>query len=158
MDDDELSTGREENTVPVIEEELVTGSRVVKTGSVRVRKEVERIRKLIEMPVIRDVIRVDRVPINRVVSSMPETREDGDTLVVPVVEEEIVVQKRLVLKEEIRIQRKRVKEPASKTVTVGREHATVERVDAEGNIIARPDPSSLTSPSRPLKKTRSLLD
>ena len=54
-----------------------------------------------------DEVAVERVPVNRIVDEMPETRQDGDVLVVPVVEEVLTIQKRLLLKEEVRIQRRR---------------------------------------------------
>jgi len=125
--------------VPVIEEELQAGRRKVKTGAVRVRKTVEHVLRNVEMPVVRDAVRVTRIPVGRPVDTMPSMREEGDTLIVPVVEEELVVEKRLVLKEEIHIQRRRVHERVSQQVDVGREHAVVERTDAEGNVTARAD-------------------
>lgn len=125
--------------VPVIEEELQAGRRKVKTGAVRVRKTVEHVLKNVEMPVVRDAIRVTRVPVNRRIEAMPSMREEGDTLIVPVVEEEVVVEKRLVLKEEIHIQRRRVHERVAQQVDVGREHAVIERTDAEGNVTQRAD-------------------
>jgi stress response protein YsnF len=51
MQDDESL----ERSVPVIEEELVTGARAMKTGSVRIHKEVERLLRTVEMPVVQDV-------------------------------------------------------------------------------------------------------
>jgi len=125
-----------ERAVPVIQEELVTGIRSVRTGSVRVRKSVERIRKVIDMPVMRDVVKVTRVPVNRKIAEMPPIREEGDTVIVPVVEEEIIVKRRLVLKEEIHIVRQRLNEHATRSVTLGREHATIERLDGDGNVVA----------------------
>ena len=47
-----------------------------------------------------------RVPINRVLpddAATPEPRQEGDTLVIPVVEEELLVFKRRVLKEEVNL-------------------------------------------------------
>lgn len=125
--------------VPVIEEELEAESRKVKTGAVRVRKTVEHTLKNIEMPIVRDATRVTRVPVNKPVDSMPRIREDGDTLIVPVVEEELIVEKRLVLKEEIHIERQRVSERAVQQVDVAHEHALVERTDADGNVTKRVD-------------------
>jgi len=60
-----------------------------------------------------DEVAVERVPINQIVDQVPDTRQEGDVLIVPVVEEVLVVQKRLLLKEEVRIQRRRneVREP-----------------------------------------------
>jgi len=116
---------KNEVAVPVIEEELVTGRREVKTGSVRVRKRVQRIRKSIEMPVVRDAVKVERVPVNRVVKEMPAIREEPGMLVIPVVEEEIVVRRRLVLREEIHVIRSKVTERATAGVNVARERAVV---------------------------------
>jgi uncharacterized protein (TIGR02271 family) len=131
----------QERVVPVIEEDLVTGAHAVKTGSVRVRKEVEHLRKNVEMPAMRDVVSVNRVPVNKVVTSVPGVREEGELLIVPVLEEEIVVEKRLVLKEEIHIRRRRIEEHVTKVVELDREHATIERLDAEGDVVGTSSPT-----------------
>lgn len=128
-----------ETVVPVVEEELVTGRQAVKTGSIRVHKRVDRLRKTVEMPAVHDVVRVTRVTLNRPVSSMPAIREEGDVVIIPVVEEELIVQKRLVLKEEIHVQRRQVRGRVTKSVTLGREHAEIERLDSEGRVTGRSD-------------------
>jgi uncharacterized protein (TIGR02271 family) len=129
-----------EVTVPVVEEGLVTGTRAVKTGSVRIRKRVERIRKSIEMPVVKDTAKVERIRVNRVVKTIPQMREENGILIIPVVEEEIVVRRRLVLREEIHVTRKKVEERAAATVSLAKEHAFIERVDAEGRVTTDPQP------------------
>jgi len=131
--EDETTTG--ERTVPVIEEELVTGTRKVKTGSVRVHKTVQRVQKTVDIPTSRDVVDVTRKLVNQVVTTAPQVREEGDTLIIPVLEEEIVVTKRLILKEEIHIRRSHVTSHVSQDVSVGREMAVVERLDAAGNVV-----------------------
>jgi uncharacterized protein (TIGR02271 family) len=118
--------------VPVIEEEVVAGIRPVTTGGVRIEKHVETRSQKIEVPVVREEVEVRRVPVNRIVSELPATREEGDLLIVPVVEEELVVEKRLVLKEEIHIQKKRFKDDVVKEVEVKRERAAVQRLDEHG--------------------------
>jgi len=138
---------KNEVAVPVIEEELVTGRREVKTGSVRVRKRVQRIRKSIEMPVVRDAVKVERVPVNRVVKEIPSIREEQGMLVIPVVEEEIVVRRRLVLREEIHVIRSKVTERATAGVNIAREQAFVERLDSDGNVIARSKPKEAKTAS-----------
>jgi uncharacterized protein (TIGR02271 family) len=143
--------------IPVIEEELTAGAREVRTGAVRVSKQVEQVRKVVTAPAVHDVVEVNRVPVNRVVDSIPQMREEGDILIIPVVEEELVVQKRLVLKEEIRIRRKRISQRVSKEVTLDRERATVERLDAGGKVVARSTPSRAEKP-QPRRAHRSLLE
>jgi uncharacterized protein (TIGR02271 family) len=152
----------EPTVIPVIEEELVAGTREVKTGTVRISKEVEQVRKIVTSPAVRDVVEVNRIPVNRIVNSIPQMREEGDLLVIPVVEEELVIQKRLILKEEIHIRRKRTRERVSKAVTLDSERAVVERLDAGGNVVARSVPQSKTPTQRekaqPRRAHRSLLD
>ena len=54
-----------------------------------------------------DEVAIERVPVNRIVDEAPQTRQEGDVLVIPVLEEVVTVQKRLLLKEEVRVHRKR---------------------------------------------------
>jgi len=60
-----------------------------------------------------DDVTVERVAVNRLLDAPVETRQEGDTTVIPVMEEVLTIQKRLLLKEEVRITRKRteVREP-----------------------------------------------
>jgi uncharacterized protein (TIGR02271 family) len=124
-----------EVVVPVIEEELAIGTRAVTTGSVRVDKHVmKRVRK-ISAPLVHEGVEVRRVPINKVVTEIPRARRRGDTVIVPVVEEELVVTKRMVLKEEIHLVKQRTRERVVKEVEVNRERAEVHRLDAKGRVL-----------------------
>ena len=126
---------REEVVVPVIEEEIDASTRSVKTGSVRVDKHVEKRIRKVEAPLIHENVEIRRVPVNKVVDVAPKSRRMGDTLVIPVVEEELVVTKRLVLKEEIHLITRRSKDRSIQEVELNRESAEVRRLDAEGRII-----------------------
>jgi len=123
--------------VPVVAEEAEIGKRQVETGRVRVRKTVRSAAKVVEEPVFREEVHVERIAINRVLDAPIGPRQEGDTLIVPLLEEVLVVEKRLILKEEVRITRRRVEHRTSQTVTLRTEEATIERVDAEG----RPAPA-----------------
>jgi uncharacterized protein (TIGR02271 family) len=80
-----------------------------------------------------------------VITDLPEAREEGDTLVIPVVEEELVVTKRLVLKEEIHLVKRRTTERSNQQVTLHSEHAEIARVDAQGHRI----PDQVRAPEPP---------
>jgi uncharacterized protein (TIGR02271 family) len=138
----EPRTEADETVVPVIAEELVAGTKAVTTGTVRVHKRVHERTEHVDMPVVRDVVDIKRVTVNRVVDRPPQIRTVGETIIVPVVEEEIVVTKRMVLKEELHLVRRRATSRASGDVTVRRETAQVERLDADG----RPVPARVTRP------------
>lgn len=119
--------------IPVMAERVDVSRRVVDTGVVRLRKVVHEREELVDRTVTRETVRVDRVPMNQVVPGPMEPRQEGDTLVIPVVEEVLVVERRFVLKEEVRVLRQRVTEPAEpERVTLRREEIVVERDDPAG--------------------------
>ena len=89
--------------LPVIEEQLIVGKRSVPTGGVRIDKTATTHDEIVDLPVTREEVRIEHVPINRLVSSPVASRQEGDTLIIPVLEEVPVVGTQLVLKEEVRI-------------------------------------------------------
>ena len=127
----------EELVVPVIEEELAPGVKAVKTGAVRVDKHVEKRIRRVQAPLLHEDVEVRHVAVNRVVTEHPPVRRKGDTVIVPVVEEELVVTRRLVLKEEIHLIKRRTKQRFTKDIEVNRERAEVHRLDADGRIMDR---------------------
>ena len=73
----------------------------------------------IDEPLFSDDVSVERVPVNRIVDSPPETRQEGEITIIPVIEEVITVEKRLLLREEVRIRRSRIEVNKPRTVVVG---------------------------------------
>lgn len=120
--------GSQEMVVPVIAEELVVGKRQAQTGTVRVAKRVHEHEEVVDEPGFADEVTVERVPLDRVVHALPEVRYEGDTMIVPIVEERVVVEKRLVLKEELRITRHRSEIHNPQRVTLRSEEAEVTRL------------------------------
>ncbi len=117
--------------IPVIEEQVRIGRRVVETGKVRIHKRVTERVEEVSAPVLREEVQVERIAIDRYVDGPIESRMEGDTLVVPVLEEVLVLEKRLVLREEIRITKSFVTtDSPPEQVTLRREEVEVERVPA----------------------------
>lgn len=119
-------------TIPVIQEELRVGKRLVDSGrGVRVNKTVTTHEHTVDEPLLRQELSVERRPIGSVVdgSHIPQTRYEGDTLVVPVLEEVLVVKKQLRLKEELRITRRESQHQETQKVTLRSEQVTVEQFD-----------------------------
>lgn len=115
-------------TIPVIAEELQVGKRVVETGRVRVRKVVHQREAVVDEPLFRDDVQVERVAINQQINMLPDVRREGDTVIIPVVEEILVVEKRLVLKEELHVTRRRTTVRDQQTVPLLSEELIVERL------------------------------
>ena len=104
---DEACEQVEPAVIPVVQEQLNIGKREIESGRVVVTVAPEIHKKVIDLPVMEETAIIERVPVNRVVEKTEGPRQEGDVTVVPVYEEVLVVEKRLVLKEEIRIARQR---------------------------------------------------
>jgi uncharacterized protein (TIGR02271 family) len=119
--------------LPVMEETLTVDTRPVETGRVRIRKVVREREELVDPPLLREDVSVERVPVNRVVEGPVPVRYEGDTMIVSVLEEVLVVDTRLLLREEVHITTRRTETHTPERVTLRREEVTVERVDREPN-------------------------
>jgi len=118
----------EEEVIPVFAEELAISKRQVPTGSgVRVHKTVTEKEQLVDQPLLFESAEVTRVAVNRVVDSAPSVRHEGDLMIIPVLEEQLIVEKRLVLKEEIHIRKTRETVRQPQKATIREEHVQVER-------------------------------
>jgi uncharacterized protein (TIGR02271 family) len=124
-----------EVVIPVAEETVSVSKREVETGRVRVALTTETEAVIAQETLRGRRVEVERVPVNRTLAegeAAPQSREEGDTLVIPVVEEVAVVVKRLVVREEVRLRFFTIEEPFAEDVTVRRQHATVERIPERG--------------------------
>lgn len=118
--------------VPVVQEFATVQKRVVEGEGVRVTKRARERVESVSLPVVREQIQVERVPVQQFVASMPEPRQEGSTYVVPVVEEVVVVEKRLFVREEVRITKSPVVDQSPpRQITLRSEEVQIERVEAE---------------------------
>lgn len=157
------SASSEETVIPVIAEELLVDKRQVPTGGIRVHKLVREHEELVDLSLAKDQVDIRRVVVGRDVDGPLPVRREGETIIIPVVEEVLVVEKRLRLKEELHITRKTTKEPFQEKVTLRHEEAVIERVDAEGRAVAEQVPVERSVPPlrrevRPTRRNRILRD
>lgn len=116
--------------VPVVEEAIGVTKRVVETGRVSVSLTTETAQELIRETLRTRRAEVERVKLDQEVKEAPVVREEGDVLIIPVLEEVLVVEKRLVLREEIRLRFINDQEQVEQTVERRIQHAEVKRVPA----------------------------
>jgi len=128
----------QELRLPVVEEQPVVTRRQVKTAKVRLNKVVDEREEIIEEPLIREEINVERVPVNRFVPDPVPPRYEGETLIISLFEEVLVVEKRLLLKEELRVSKRQVAVPTRQAVTLRSERLDVERVTASAPAEQQP--------------------
>ena len=117
----------ESAAIPVIEEDLRVTREPVETGRVLIHKKVETTDSIVDEPLLQESYDVERVPMNRVLTEAPAPRREGETWILPVLEEVLVVEKRLVLREEVRITRVQREVHHPQKHSVRREHIEVER-------------------------------
>lgn len=124
--------------IPIVEERLATSKVKVETGRVRVRTIVEEQQETIRDQLTRATVDVERVPMNVEVAEPPQVREDGDTTIIPVFEEVLVVQKKLMLVEEIHLHRRSAVEDFEQPVTLRAQRAVVEREESDDEAPHQP--------------------
>ena len=113
-------------SLPLHQERLLVTKRVRKTLVRAARTTTQRTVAVDEDLAVEQVV-VTRVPVGRVVDTVPPVREENGVTIVPVVEEEMVLVRRLVLKEEVRFERVRSTVRHVETVTLRRQEVTVTR-------------------------------
>lgn len=126
--------------IPVVVEEARVAKREVETGRVRIHKTVHQQEEQVDVPLLRDQVHVERVPVQRYLQRPAEPHYQGRTLVIPVMEEVLVVQKRLLLREEIHVTTVREQVRHQESVMLQREQVTVTRAEPERTAPVHPDP------------------
>jgi uncharacterized protein (TIGR02271 family) len=117
--------------IPIAEEELRLDKRMVTTGKVRVRTSVDIETEMVKATLEGETVEVTRVPIDRIVDHAPDIRTEDDVTIIPILEEVLVVEKRLVLKEELHVHRRRTTEDVETPVELRKQRAVIERVPVE---------------------------
>ena len=113
-------------TVPIIEEQVHIDTVKKVTGKVRIVKSVTSETVQIEEPYTQENVAVERIAINEYVEEVPSAvRYEGDTMIIPVLQEVLV--KKTLLVEELRITQVRDSSSEPKEVTLRKENVDIQR-------------------------------
>ena len=121
----------EQLTLQLHAEDISVTKRRIPGQTVRVVAETRTRDVQVDEPVTHEKVVIRHVPVGRYVDAMPDTRQEGDVTIMPVVEEEIVVTRRLFLREEVHVQRTRISTSHIETVTLREQYAVVTREAVE---------------------------
>ena len=124
----------QEILVPLSEEQASIAKRRIVTGRVQVSRVTCEHEQLLDETLAREQVEVERTPIGKVVEVPPSVREEGDTIIIPIVEEILVVERRLLLKEEVRVRRVRSSESHRERVMLRRQEAIITRDSVEPSL------------------------
>lgn len=125
------------SVIPVIAEVLNVEKHEVETGRVRITKHVREYEELVDEPLFREDVTIERVQVNRIVDEAPPTRCEDDILFIPLVEEFLAVEKRLLFREELRVSRRRTETHQPQRVMLRKEEVTIERGDDQPEAAAQ---------------------
>jgi uncharacterized protein (TIGR02271 family) len=115
-------------TVRLLEERASIDKRTVTTGKVRVGTHTETVEELVRTVLEGEEADVVIVELDQMVSgAAPRIRTEDGVTIIPVLEEVLVVEKRLVLKREIRIRKLSTSETVEIPVSLRKQRAEVER-------------------------------
>jgi stress response protein YsnF len=123
-----------EVVLPLYAEEVSISKRVVPKASVRVSTITHQHEEVINELLARERVEIERVTIGERVDVKPEVREEGDTIIVPVIEEVARIERHLVLKEEIRIRRIRSEEQIQERVVLRKQEAIVKHEEVDRHV------------------------
>jgi len=125
-----------DNTSPDVQvlllhkEDVAVSKRVRKTRVCATRTTTTR-DAVVEADLRHDRVVVERVAVGRIVDAVPPLRQEGDVTILSVVEETVVVERRLVLKEEVHLRRVQTTERHVESVRLREQAVTVSRTDSQ---------------------------
>jgi stress response protein YsnF len=122
----------EEERLPLVEERLRVDRRWTESGRVRIRTVTEDVPELLREELAAEAVEVRRVAVDRPLDGPADIRTEGDVTVIPVVEERLVVEKRLFVVEEIHVRRVVRRETVEEEFVLRRQRADVERRSSSG--------------------------
>jgi uncharacterized protein (TIGR02271 family) len=134
-DSEQPSGSIDDSKLTLLAEELSVGKEAAETGRVRVSKQTHTREVAVDEDLLRESAEIETVPIGRRIFEMPYVRHEDETIIVPIVEEILHTERRLILKEEVRITRRKTTEQFHDRVTLRYQEAVVTRVQSASEAV-----------------------
>ncbi len=146
---DTTATSDADIRVPVVEEELVVGTRQEEFGRVHIHRDVVQEQQSVDVPLQRERVTVERVQVSGATdANLGEAFQEQD-IDVPVMGEEAVVGKRVREVEEVRLHKEAVTEQQQVSDTVRKERVIVDGVDDQQTMTTNRTITDTTGTTRP---------
>jgi stress response protein YsnF len=127
-------------TVPVVAEQIQVNKHKHETGTVVVHVAPETHIEHVHMPLTDEHVKIERVEVNEFVTAPQPVREVGDVTIIPVYDEVLVVERRLLLREEIHVHRQRTTHDEDHDVPLRTEQVNILRSEPPADS---PPPAAL---------------
>lgn len=105
VEDTDSTSNAQLRVIPIVEERVNVQKRVREVGTVEIRKTVHERTEVVDEPLNSEDVEIERVAVNRIVEEPIPIRNEGDTMIISLLEEVLVIEKRLLLREEVHIKR-----------------------------------------------------
>jgi uncharacterized protein (TIGR02271 family) len=110
----------------VLQEQVNIKKKIVESGKVIIHKKVHKEDKDVEVPVSHEEVEIRKVAVNKYITEPPDVRYEGSTTIIPVIKEVAVIEKKLLLVEEIHVIKHVVEKKEDHTVPLRKEEVQVE--------------------------------
>jgi uncharacterized protein (TIGR02271 family) len=133
----QLLNSKENSTfvLPVIEETVNVEKKIIETGKVKVSKIVNVETETVNLLKTEEEVNIERIAINQFVQTPPQPlRYEGDTIIIPVLQEVMVTEKRYLLVEEVRITKRKIESVEQQEIVLRKEEIQVQH--SENNLSA----------------------
>lgn len=131
---------QQEVIIPVVAEQLVVLTMEKDTGGVRAVKTVRQNEQLIDVPLLREQVAIERKSIQKMLEEPAQARQEGEVFIIPVMEEVLTIKRQFLLKEEIHIRKTQTQVHDPKRYIVRSEEVTVEHLPAQDDSPDSPQP------------------
>ena len=122
------ATTESEVIIPILAEHLLIDKKTIDTAKVIISKKVTEHHEEINIPLLSEQYEVVRIPMHRTVATPPAAmRQEGETMIVTVVKEVLVVEKRYEIIEELHITRRVTEQVETQSITLQAEEVSVTR-------------------------------
>jgi uncharacterized protein (TIGR02271 family) len=130
----------------LLAEELSVEKETVETGRLHVSKQTHTREAFIDETLRSEHAEIETIPVGRQIFEMPSVRHEGDTTIIPIVEEVLHTERRLILKEEIKITRRQKTEQFHDSVTLRYQEAVITRVQSATEPVDAASTKEIKSP------------
>ena len=110
----------------VLQEQVNIDKKIVESGKVVIHKKVHKEDKDVEVPVSHEEVEIKKVTVNKYVTEAPDVRYEGNITIIPVIKEVAVIEKKLLLVEEIHVIKHVVEKTEEHVVPLRKEEIQVE--------------------------------
>jgi len=130
---DSLMKRKNENapSLNILQEEANIDKKIVESGKVYIHKKVQETDEEISVPVSHESVTIKKVTVNKYVDVAPLVRNEGNTTIIPVIKEVLVIEKKLLLVEEVHVIKEVIETTEEHTIPLRKEEIEVERYKRE---------------------------